>query len=238
MDHQQFFARYEVKYLMSKSQKKELQQEMEPHMQADAYGKSTVCSLYLDTPDFRLIRRSLEGPEYKEKIRLRSYGVAGPQTRVFLELKKKYSGMVYKRRIDMSWADAEDCLITGSVSGESQVAGEIRYALSFYRSLRPRVFLSAEREAFYAREDRDFRMTFDESIQWRDCALSLDAGIYGRPVLEKDQVLLEVKTGSAIPLWLSQWLSAKGIFPTGFSKYGRAYRIICQGSGKGAACYA
>ena len=89
MDHQQFFARYEVKYLMSKSQKKELQQEMEPHMQADAYGKSTVCSLYLDTPDFRLIRRSLEGPEYKEKIRLRSYGVAGPQTRVFLELKKK-----------------------------------------------------------------------------------------------------------------------------------------------------
>lgn len=41
----------------------------------DAYGAYTICNIYYDTGDWRLIRKSLEKTVYKEKLRIRSYGV-------------------------------------------------------------------------------------------------------------------------------------------------------------------
>ena len=149
MSYQAIFKRYEIKFLISKSQVEELKYIMFEYMKADKYGKSTICNLYFDTPDFLLIRRSIEKPLYKEKLRLRSYGSATEEKKVFPELKKKYKGIVYKRRLEMSEKQAMACLTGKEIFPNTQIGKEIAYCFERYQGLAPRVFLSYEREAFY-----------------------------------------------------------------------------------------
>ena len=104
------FARKELKYRLTASQDRFLREALAPYVRPDQYGESTICNIYYDTPDFRLIRKSIEKPVYKEKLRLRSYGPAGPDDNTFLELKKKYKGIVYKRRICLPEQDAMNYL--------------------------------------------------------------------------------------------------------------------------------
>ena len=73
---QTVFKRYELKYLLSEEQKGRILAAMAPYMEPDAYGRSAVRSLYFDTDNYRLARRSIEKPAYKEKLRIRSYGRA------------------------------------------------------------------------------------------------------------------------------------------------------------------
>lgn len=228
MSDQMIFKRYEMKYMLNRRQFAELKEEMTMYMAADVHGKSTICSLYFDTPDFLLIRRSLDKPVYKEKLRLRSYGVATEDTTVFVELKKKYDSVVYKRRVGMKEADAGRYLLQHEQVMDTQITREIDYCMKSYRQLAPAVLLTYEREAFYGAADHDFRLTFDQNILWRDYDLNLCKGIYGTPILEEDQVLMEVKTAGGIPLWLVRFMSAHRIYMTSFSKYGTAYRAICE----------
>ncbi len=229
MDYQNIFKRYEIKYLVTGEQKRLLLEAMEPYMKPDRYGQSLVCNLYLDTPEYTLVQRSLEGPVYKEKLRLRSYGMAGRDSEVFLELKKKYRGVVYKRRIGVSEREAMAYLLGGKpLSCRNQIAEEIDYFRNMYQGLAPRVYLSYEREAFYGRQDRELRVTFDENILWRQEDLSLRTAASGSSLLQPGQVLMEIKVASAIPLWLCRTLSENGIFKTGFSKYGNAYRQMLE----------
>ena len=224
MENKMIFRRREVKYRLTQRQAEELRREMESRMRPDPHGRSVIQSLYLDTPDFLLIRRSMERPLYKEKLRLRSYGVARADTPVFLELKKKFKKVVYKRRVELPLAEAEDWLRTGETGRDSQIMREIDYCRTIYRELAPRMLLSYRREAFFGREDEDFRMTFDDEIRWRTRELSLSAGIFGRELLGQDTVLLEVKTAGGMPLWLARHLSGKRIYKTSYSKYGTAYQ--------------
>ena len=205
-----------------------IKQAFAEHMKADKHGKSTICSLYYDTPDFRLIRRSIEKPVYKEKLRIRSYGVATPDTDVFVELKKKYQKVVYKRRISLPEKDAMNYLETGQIEHRTQVVNEIDYFKSFYQNLAPSMLLMYDREAYYGKEDKDFRVTFDTNVLWRNYDLTLSKGIYGRPLLEPNIVLMEVKTSEAIPLWFVEILSKNKLYKTSFSKYGTAYRTWFQ----------
>lgn len=223
MECKQIFKRYEIKYLISDAQKQEILNRMEGRMHGDEWGRSTICNLYLDTPYFLLIRRSLEKPVYKEKLRLRSYGTASDSSTVFLELKKKYRSVVYKRRAAMKESEAQTCLKCGRTDGGTQILREINYAFEFYGALEPRVFISYEREAFFADGDEDFRVTFDSHILWRDYDLSLQKGAYGEKLLPEGQTLMEIKTGGAIPLWFVKELSRIGLQKTSFSKYGNAY---------------
>ena len=120
------FKRHELKYLVSAEQREFIESEFARYMIPDEHGESTICNIYYDTPDFRLIRRSLEKPVYKEKLRLRSYGTASKDEKVFLELKKKYKGIVYKRRISLNCDEAQDALKNGERLPEnSQIAKEI-----------------------------------------------------------------------------------------------------------------
>ena len=256
MADQMIFKRFEIKYMIDEAVFEKLMQVMDGYMIADEHGRSTVCSLYYDTPKHLLIRRSLEHPVYKEKLRLRSYGVAKPSDTVFVELKKKFCSVVYKRRIAMTYDRALSYLagngqIADSKIAESQIAGSqiaesqitdlqitdlqiaseinyalINYALKIYENLAPAVLLSYEREAFYARNNHEFRVTFDRNILWRDYDLSLDKGIYGTPILADQKVLMEVKTDGAIPGWMADFLTANKLYKTSFSKYGTAYRAI------------
>lgn len=228
MADQMIFKRFEIKYMIDEAVFEKLMEVMDGYMIADEHGRSTVCSLYYDTPKHLLIRRSLEHPVYKEKLRLRSYGVAKPSDTVFVELKKKFCSVVYKRRIAMTYDKALSYLAGNGQIADSQIANEINYALKIYENLAPAVLLSYEREAFYARNNHEFRVTFDRNILWKDYDLSLDKGIYGTPILEDQKVLMEVKTDGAIPGWMVDFLTANKLYKTSFSKYGTAYRAICD----------
>jgi SPX domain protein involved in polyphosphate accumulation len=221
------FQRWELKYLVNERQRAALEQAFCGRMTPDFHGESTVCNIYYDTPDFRLIRQSLDKPVYKEKLRMRSYGPAAADQTVFLELKKKYQGIVYKRRIEIR-QDAAVKFLSGDapLPVDSQIGREIAYALKFYGNLAPAVHLSYDRQAFFAADDPAVRVTFDRNICWRAEELSLTAQPGGEDLLRPCQSLMEIKTGSAIPLWLVELLDAQGIRQTTFSKYGRAYESI------------
>lgn len=205
---------------------------MQAYMKLDHYGRTTIRNIYYDTDTYRLIHRSLEKPVYKEKLRIRSYQTAAPDDMVFVELKKKYKKVVYKRRLSLSEAQAMKCFQKGSsLPVHSQIADEIEYFRSYYEDLHPAVFLSYEREAFYALDGSDFRITFDENILYRDYDFSLGSGIYGTPLLNKGETLMEIKTAGGLPLWMSHELNRLKIYQTSFSKYGLANQDMTAQTG-------
>lgn len=183
MSFQTVFQRYELKYLLTQEQKKKILQAMAPYMELDQYGRTTIRNLYFDTGNYRLARHSIEKPSYKEKLRVRSYSQADPESPVFVELKKKYRNVVYKRRIALPEKEAMGWLQGGRCSQDIQISREVDYFLSYYRNLAPVVFLSYEREAFFSEERPDFRVTFDERILCRQEELSLEAEVYGTELL-------------------------------------------------------
>ena len=218
------FKRYEKKYLLSREQYELLWRQLEPRLEPDRFFQSTVMSLYYDWDDFRLIRSSIEQPVYKEKLRLRSYNVPGAEGEVFVELKKKYKGIVYKRRVPMTEREAEDYLAGRTAApAEDQISREIDWFLKT-NPVQPKVLIACDRKAYVGREEPGLRLTFDSSIRWRDTQLRLTDGDHGRELLDDGQVLLEIKMPESAPLWLAELLSSLEIFPRSFSKYGQCYK--------------
>lgn len=222
--NQTVFQRYEVKFRITRFQQYQLLTLMRSYMVADEHGKSIIQSLYFDTPDFLLARRSMEHPLYKEKLRLRSYGIPKAGEEVFMELKKKFDGITYKRRLSLPANQMNRALLKGTPLTDTQIGHEIDFCRSRYRNLQPALMLSYQREAWYGKDDRDLRITFDDTVLWRRDNLNLTGGIYGLPLLGTQEVLMEVKVARAMPHWLVQFLSAHQIYKTSFSKYGTAYQ--------------
>ena len=233
MAYQSCFQRFELKYILTRPQKEALLRAVEPYMRLDQYGRVTIRNIYYDTPSYRLIRASIERPVYKEKLRIRSYRQLVPGEDAFVELKKKFKKVVYKRRLSMPFHESIDWLKgVDSLQPPGQIGEEIRYFRDFYGDLRPTVFLSYEREAFYSLDGSDFRVTFDENILARDTDLSLCSQVYGTPILPTELTLLELKAPGAIPLWLTDFLTKNKIYKTSFSKYGTAYQSLLFKGGK------
>lgn len=233
MEYQRVFKRYELKYRMTVEQAQKLLEAMRPYMCPDRFGHSTVRNVYYDTDSYRLIRHSLEKPVYKEKLRLRSYTPISPQDKVFVELKKKYRSVVYKRRLTLPEGAAVGWLGGGEYPGTpSQIADEIGYFRDYYETLHPVVYLSYERDAFAAVDGSDLRITFDGNIRARQDRLSLCEEPGGVLLLPTDEVLMEVKTAGAIPLWLAHALDSMELRKTSFSKYGAAYMQFIRASVK------
>ena len=227
MAFQTVFKRYELKYMLTLEQKEKILEAMSLYMELDKYGRTTIRNVYFDTDNYRLIRRSIEKPAYKEKLRIRSYSRANADSTVFVELKKKYEKVVYKRRLPLTERDAmawvcgeEPCPVN------TQISREIDYFRRFYGTLRPTVFLSYEREAYYDKGGGDFRVTFDDNILCRETDLDLCSSVYGAPILPDGQVLMELKCSGGIPLWMVEVLSRERIYKTSFSKYGTAYSTL------------
>lgn len=232
MAYQAVFKRYEIKYLLTAAQKEEILKVMAPYMAIDQYGRTTIRNVYFDTDNYRLIRRSIEKPVYKEKLRIRSYRKAASGDKVFVELKKKFNGVVYKRRLPMPEQQAMAWLRGELPPPNTQIGREVEYFRTYYKTLLPTVFLSYQREAYYSLDGSDFRVTFDDHIYARRDRLSLSQEPDGQPILPEGMVLMEVKTSGAIPLWLAKHLTKSRIFKTSFSKYGTAYQtmILCKGA--------
>ena len=221
------FQRHELKYILTREQKQHMLEAIEPYMSLDKYGRTTIRNIYFDTDNYRLIRQSIEKPLYKEKLRIRSYAKDRAKQKVFVELKKKYKKVVYKRRLSMLEEDAMRWLKKEtSCEIDSQIAREIDYFLQYYEGLRPVLLLSYEREAYYCRDGSDFRVTFDENVLCRQEELTFQADTGGSLVLEADKVLMEIKCSGGMPLWMAEILSKEKIYKTSFSKYGTAYQNI------------
>ena len=214
------FARCEQKYILTARQQQILSGRIRSHVRPDEYGRYSICNLYCDTDDWRLVRASLEKPLYKEKLRIRSYGVPSADGTAFVELKKKFDGVVYKRRITAELRQIGPFL-AGDIPGENfgQIGREIEWFQRLYRA-RPRIYIGYDREAYAGIEDPGLRITFDTRLRWRATDLSLTAGDYGAPLTPDDWALMEIKLPGACPLWLSRILSEERIFPASFSKYG------------------
>ena len=252
------FQRKEIKYLMNEEQYQELRRRLDDIAEVDHYGLTQIMNVYYDTPDFKLITRAMEHPEYKEKLRLRSYGIPKDQTPAFIEIKKKFDGITYKRRIELPYAEARDYLnhgilpreyspdflrnpdvlsqtYAGAVSichvptaEEIQIQKEIDYFLVFYKKLRPMMAIAYDRIALAGRENPELRITFDTNLRWSVDEFDLRSGNHGHIILEPDQHLMEIKISGAMDLRVSHILSDLGIFRTSISKYGRGFEAYAH----------
>jgi len=220
--------RYELKYILSAEQVEALRRGLEGHMEVDAYGLTSIASLYYDTPDYRLIRYSIEKPEFKEKIRLRSYGLAKPDSTVFLELKRKAYGIVYKRRVPTTQSAVKRFFnYEGDICADGQIAREISYFRGFYKKLVPACLIIYDRTAYFE-PGGDLRLTIDYNPRYRVERLDLSSGMDGVSLLPEGAAILEVKVQQAIPLWLTSIFDGAKIYKGSFSKYGEAYKRQLQ----------
>ena len=222
--NQEVFRRIEKKYIVDEPTYEKLIKKLDGHFVKDRYYKSTICNIYYDTPSHQLVRNSIEKPVYKEKLRVRSYGVPNNEDMVFVELKKKYKGVVYKRRIEMTLAQTRDFFAGKEVPHNNpQIENELKYFLKFYEGIAPAMYLSYDRPAYCGAEDPSLRLTFDTHILYREEQKELDKGIWGKELLPAGVRVMEIKIPNAMPLWLSAILDKLEIYPASFSKYGTAY---------------
>ena len=227
------FNRYEKKYWITDACYRKLRERLLDYMEPDAHSRDgefyTICNIYYDTPQNELISRSLEKPVYKEKLRLRSYGVVTPEDKVFLEIKKKFKGKVNKRRTKIRLAEAYAFAESGELPTyqpymNPQVLRELQYFLKrMDMELKPALFLSYDRVAMFGKENKEFRITFDRNITTRRYDLGLHYGVYGEQLLPEDEWIMEVKIEEAMPLWMTKILSEFKLYPVSFSKYGTEY---------------
>jgi hypothetical protein len=229
------FNRYEKKYMLNGRQYHDIVEAMSSHMVLDKYNENKefyqISNIYYDTWDDTLIRTSIDKPAYKEKLRMRAYGVPELSDKVFVEIKKKYNGIVNKRRTSMRLEDAYmylggetsiDSIMEDYVDINGQVLKEIDYFKRVY-SLVPKVYLSYDRRAYFEKDDGDFRVTFDTNITTRRENVRLELGSYGSQLLPPDTYLMEIKISGAVPMWFTKIISEFNIYPTSFSKYGTEY---------------
>jgi len=225
---QDIFRRREKKYLVTNEQGTVLQSLINRYSAIDQQGEYVIKDLYYDTPKWDIICRSIERPSYKEKLRLRSYGEYNSESQGFVEMKRKYDGIVYKRRISFPLSELKNRNVREVVPMvDSQISREISYFLRI-NPVSEKIRIAYKRTAYNGIEDKDLRITFDRDIVFNLCSLS--SNIFdeynlddGRQILDSNQVLLEIKTADAIPLWLTSALSENNIFPVSFSKFGVCY---------------
>ena len=222
MEPANIFKRYELKFVLSQDQYSSIYEIIAQHLPQDTYGEYMVQSLYFDTDNWDVIRTSIEQPVYKEKLRLRCYGVPGIGSPIFLELKKKFRGFVCKRRISFPLKELQEKTAREIAAVDNTQVGQ---ELDFYLRANPvkeRAHVSYKRVAFAG--IGGLRITFDSDIRFRTDLLDYEHPQGGLEILPDDLIVLEVKTVGGMPLWLAQALSKLNIFPTTFSKYGVGYK--------------
>ncbi len=216
--------RYEMKYLLDAEQTAYFREHLKGHMEVDEFGKTSIASLYYDTPNYRLIRTSMEKPTFKEKIRLRSYGIANESSPVFLELKRKAYGIVYKRRVETTIPlVAKFFAEEGDICAGGQINREITAFRDYYETLVPSCLIIYDRTAYYE-PGGDLRLTIDENPRYRVKDLTLTQSMDGTSLLKAGWTILEIKVQQAMPLWLTEIISGGRITIGSFSKYGEAFR--------------
>lgn len=289
------FKRVEKKYRIGAAERAAVEAAAGGPMAVDAYGRTRITSLYLDTPERSMIAQSVEKPLYKEKLRLRAYGDAagvalmgafgaGPIVRepgglplsdgevetrvasglqvpgaalalpVFFGIKKKFKGIVYKRRLALTlpaalafvsglpyeqacarWPLSDAALAAAALSPATrQIARELEAAMDRWLPLVPSMGIACDRAAWAYRpemfQEREGDELFDSELRitFDDCLEYLDCHCFHspwRPIIESSESVMEIKSAGPYPPWLVEILSAERIYPASFTKYGNAYQL-------------
>jgi len=229
------FKRYEEKYLLTNEQYDGMRNKIDTYMSYDAYCRNgstySIYNIYFDDENNSVIQHSVSKPYFKDKLRIRSYKeLPAEDDFIFLELKKKIGGIVTKRRTELRVSDCRRYINTGEYPQEAetdyrmnQVLREIDYFNQLYNT-KPTTYLSYDRLAYFANDDKEFRLTFDTNIVSRRDNLQIELGSYGEKLLPDGIYLMEIKINGSMPIWCSRVLSELEIFPKGFSKYGHDYK--------------
>jgi len=224
---QSIFRRQEIKFILDTAKLQPLYDIVAEKIPRDTYGQYLVQSIYFDTNNWDIIRSSIEKPVYKEKLRLRCYGVPGQDSTIFMELKKKFRGVVSKRRIAFPMQELIEKSAQELVAEDStQIGRELSYYLQNH-AVQERVHISYEREAFAG--ENGLRLTLDTNIRFRTDILDYQNPGEGLEVLPAGLTVMEIKTLGGMPIWLAQTLSEHKIFPHSFSKYGAGYKKYVKG---------
>ena len=242
---QSTFARKETKYVLSQTQYSCFMDRIGDVLEEEPFGRSAISSLYYDTKTFELINRSMEKPRYKEKLRIRSYGEYRPDAAVFAELKTKFKGIVYKRRVQLSEKAAylfmngkpyeqaqlefplaaEKRTIHHSAQVDTQIAREIEACVARHPGLRPAMMVIVDRLPLHTTDGSGVRITYDFNARYRTDELAFSRGLHGEPIMPNDEVILEIKCQGAYPLWLVRALNEVKAYARPCSKYAMAYEI-------------
>ena len=214
--------RYELKYLLNKEQLNYFVNKINEHMKVDKYGVTSIASIYYDSPDYRLITKSIEKPKYKEKLRLRGYGLVNKDKPTFLEIKRKCEGIVYKRRITLTENEATNLITNKESKSKDQISRELLAFIENYKNLEPKYLIIYDRVAYY-QDNSDLRITIDMNPRYRTTHLNLHTSMEGEPLLEEGSAILEVKVQHSVPLWLTEILTKGHIYQSSFSKVGTAH---------------
>lgn len=227
------FQRIETKFVLTEAQYQALLPVLNQYMKPNDYAHSTIANLYYDTPTYQMIRWSIDKPDYKEKIRVRSYqAIPQADSQVFAEVKKKFQKVVYKRRIDTDLQAAQAFFLGDDQAlQDSQVKNELLYMQRQYGNLQPMMYIYYDRYSLEGLDDESVRITFDSNLIYRDYDLDMRLGVYGQDLLPRGYRLMEVKIAGAYPLWLSHILSELAIHKSSFSKYGAAYKLVRKQGG-------
>ena len=222
------FNRVEKKYLLNENKYDALMLRLSPYIEQDEYPISTTSTIYYDTPDFKAVRYSYTKTAFREKLRIRTYdSIPSESSQCFIELKKKFQGIVYKRRIYDSLKNATDYLKGNKyIIPHSQIREEIDYHITRMKKLQPAVFMYYDRNSFKDNETGAVRITFDRNIVYRNYDLEFTKGNHGTRIINTDEVLMEIKVPGPYPLWLVNALSELEIYPQSFSKYKSAYESL------------
>ena len=231
------FKRFEKKFILTSEQYNKLLPILLNYMNLDKHCKVgenyNIYNIYYDTLNNDVIRHSISKPYYKEKLRLRSYNVPNSlDDKVFLELKNKINGIVNKRRVVMTLGEVYEFLENRKKPNfddyeNNQVIREIEYYLS-KNKVYPNVYIGYSRKALFGKDDKEFRVTFDNEITARRNDLYLTSGCFGYDILGENKYLMEVKFLGSIPLWFTKILSDLKIYNTHYSKYGTEYMMYCS----------
>jgi len=220
-----FITRTETKYLVHVENFNAIRDAFSEYLEKDKYYFYKVHNIYFDNADNQIISHSIEAPEYKEKLRMRMYEHPGAVFQdAYIELKKKYLGVVYKRRkkLDLDAARQAIAQDVGCIDSECQVMREILFYMK-KTACYPKIYLSYERYSYYATEDSGLRVTFDTNIVSRRENLKFASSKEDSVPLLKNHMILEIKTCNYYPLWLIKILNDYKIYPTSFSKYGKIF---------------
>ncbi len=236
MEYQKYFKRIEEKYILDYYKYLELMEKIENKISEDKYPNSKILNIYYDTDSYNLAINSIQKPVFKEKIRLRSYNVPkNDNDLIFLEIKRKYNGVTYKRRISLNLLQYKEFLKTGKLQSDDskQITEELRYTLNKY-NLVPKIMIAYDRKSFYLKENTNIRLTFDFNLRSRIDNLDFILADAGKSFFNDKKCILEIKSCENMPIWLVKILNSLKVYPVSFSKYGEIYKeMIIKNSKKG-----
>lgn len=216
------FRRVEIKYLIDEDTYQLFKKEIDNYVKPDIYPNSVICNIYFDNDDYELINKSIDKPSYKEKVRLRSYNIPNKNSKVYLEIKKKYEGVVVKRRVGATLDKINKYLNENIEIDKTLNFKEIDNVIKRH-DLKPKIYVAYNREAYLGNNDNNLRITFDSNLRSRTLDLDLSLGDSGKLYFDKPMYIVEIKTLGSMPLYLVNILNKLKIYPISFSKVGSIY---------------